>query len=591
MSSSLDSQFANDGPGKTILVPPPERTAPAPRKQRLGERLINENLITEAELEAAMQQQSQKGRRIGETLIELGIIEEDQLIPYIEKQLGIRAIRLRDGLVDPKVVGIISQRVAIRLSALALFKVRDRLFVAMAEPQNLKNIDEIQRTTDLQVHPVFAFESAIEKMIGRCYEDDFSVDTVTANLDESAVELSENEAEPDSNAIEKLVEGSPIINLVNYLILQAMRKGASDIHIEPSRKYTLVRFRIDGQLVEALRPRRDIHPAVVSRVKVMGKMDIAQQRVPQDGRCQVNVEGKDVDLRISTMPTVLGEKVVLRVLDRRRLTFNLDELGMPMQLLQDFKGLLGKPHGMILVTGPTGSGKTTTLYSALELIKSIHRNIITIEDPVEYQLELINQVQADKSRDFHFAGALRAILRQDPDVIMIGEIRDSETAEVAVQAALTGHLVLSTLHTNDAASAITRLSDMGVKPYKVAASLSGIIAQRLVRRICTECKTNFYPTAEFLQSVNYAGDMRKSFSRGEGCRDCFDTGYQGRTGIYEVLVVDQHIRPLITTENSLDSIRDTFINNGGQTLLHSALGLAEQEETTLEEAARVAFFD
>ena len=365
----------------------------------------------------------------------------------------------------------------------------------------------------------------------------------------------------------------------------------SDIHIEPSRKYTLVRFRIDGQLIEALRPRRDIHPAVVSRIKVMGKMDIAQQRVPQDGRCQVTVEGKDIDLRISTLPTVLGEKAVIRILDRQRLTFNLDELGLPRDLLVQVKSLLGKPHGLILVTGPTGSGKTTTLYSALELVKSVDRNIVTVEDPVEYQLELINQVQAEASREFDFARALRAILRQDPDVIMIGEIRDSETAEVAVQAALTGHLVLSTLHTNDAASAITRLSDMGVAPYKVAASLNGIIAQRLVRKICPKCRQTYYPTAEFLESLSYTGETQRSFSRGDGCRECFDTGYQGRTGIYEVLVVDHDIRPAIMQEDSLAEIRRSFAAMGGCTLLDSAIRLAEQEETSLEEAARVAFFD
>ena len=566
-------------------------TASKPANPMLGEQLLHENLITEAELDAAIQQQAQKGRRIGETLVELGVIEEDQLLPYVASQLGVRPVRLRDGIIDPKTVSVIPQPLALRLSVIALFKVRDRLIVAMSEPQNLKYIDEIQRITGLQVVPLFSFETAIEKMIRRCYEEDFSIDTVTADLDESAVELNEDITEHDADAIEQLVEGSPIINLVNYLILQAMRKGASDIHIEPSRKFTLVRFRIDGQLVEALRPRRDIHPAIVSRVKVMGKMDIAQQRVPQDGRCQVSVEGKEVDLRISTMPTVLGEKTVLRILDRSRLTFNLDELGMPINLLENFKSLLAKPHGMILVTGPTGSGKTTTLYSALELIKSIHRNIVTVEDPVEYQLELVNQVQADKSREFDFARALRAILRQDPDVIMIGEIRDAETAEVAVQAALTGHLVLSTLHTNDAASAITRLSDMGVAPYKVAASLSGIVAQRLVRCICSHCQSNYYPTGEFLASLNYEGDVRKSFSRGEGCKECFDTGYQGRTGIYEVLVVDQDIRPLIPQENSLDAIRSQFVKNGGRTLLHSALSLAEREETSLEEAARVAFVD
>ncbi len=560
------------------------------RGPMLGEWLINENLITEAELNAAIQAQSQKGRRIGETLVELGIIDEEQLLPFVGKQLGITTVRLRDGLVDPDVVKKIPLSMSLRLNALALFKVRNRLVVAMSEPQNLQWIDEIQRATGLKVRPVFCFESLIQKMAKRCYEDGFSVDTVTADLDESAVALNEDVAESE-NDIQNLVEGSPIINLVNYLILQSMRKGASDIHIEPSRKYTLVRFRIDGQLIEALRPRRDIHPAIISRIKVMAKMDIAQQRIPQDGRCQVSVEGKDIDLRVSTLPTVLGEKVVIRVLDSQRLTFNLDELGMPLELLANIKRLFSKPHGLILVTGPTGSGKTTTLYSALELIKSVHRNIVTVEDPVEYQLELINQVQAEKSREFDFAKALRAILRQDPDVIMIGEIRDVETAEVAVQAALTGHLVLSTLHTNDAAAAITRLSDMGIAPYKVAASLNGIIAQRLVRKICPNCRTSHYASQPLLESIGFKGDTHRSFAQGEGCNECFDTGYQGRTGIYEVLVVDQKLRPAITKENSAELIRKIFVENGGESLLHCALKLAENEETSLEEAARVAFFD
>ena len=565
--------------------------APAVGGPKLGEWLINENLITEAELEAAMQLQSRKGRRIGESLVELGIIEEDQLTPFIASQLGIRAVRLRDGLVDPQAVGLLPQAISTRLNSLALFTVRDRLVVAMSEPQNLDHIDEIQRVSGKKVLPVFSFESTIQKMVRRCYEEDFSVDTVTADLDENSVELNEDLDDADITDIENLIDGSPIINLVNYLILQAMRRGASDIHIEPSRKYTLVRFRIDGQLIEALRPRRDIHPAVVSRIKVMGKMDIAQQRVPQDGRCQVSVEGTDIDLRISTLPTVLGEKAVIRILDRTRLTFNLDELGLPKDLLVNVKTLLAKPHGLILVTGPTGSGKTTTLYSALELVKSVNRNIVTVEDPVEYQLELINQVQAERNREFNFATALRAILRQDPDVIMIGEIRDSETAEVAVQAALTGHLVLSTLHTNDAASAITRLSDMGVAPYKVAASLNGIVAQRLVRKICSKCRETYYPTSEFLESLSYTGEKRRSFARGAGCRECCDTGYKGRTGIYEVLVVDHDIRPAITQENSLAAIRKCFKAKGGKPLLNSAILLAEKEETSLEEAARVAFFD
>ena len=303
-------------------------------------------------------------------------------------------------------------------------------------------------------------------------------------MDESTVQLQADAAEVDLTNVEAMVDGSPIINLVNYLLVQAIRAGASDIHVEPSRKYSAVRFRVDGQMFEALRPRRDMHPALVSRVKVMAKMDIAEHNKPQDGRFQVTVEGREVDFRVSTLPTVLGEKIVMRILDKENLTFNLDLLGFPPDMLKQLKGLLAKPYGLMLVTGPTGSGKTTTLYSALELIKNVHSNVVSVEDPVEYQVELVNQVQVDESRQLSFSSALRSILRQDPDIIMIGEIRDVATAQIAVQAALTGHLVLSTLHTNDCAGAIHRLIDMGIEPFKIAAALVGVVAQRLIRTVC-----------------------------------------------------------------------------------------------------------
>ncbi|MCR4411421.1 MAG: GspE/PulE family protein, partial [Thermoguttaceae bacterium] len=367
--------------------------------------------------------------------------------------------------------------------------------------------------------------------------------------------------------------------------------GASDIHIEPNRQYSVVRFRVDGQLREVLRPRRDIHPAIVSRIKVMAKMDIAEHRLPQDGRLHVAVEGREIDLRVSTLPTVLGEKVVLRVLDRRRLTFNLDALGIPSDRLDAVKELLARPYGLLLVTGPTGSGKTTTLYSALELIKSVHRNIVTVEDPVEYQIELVNQVQVDEATDLTFANALRAILRQDPDVVMVGEIRDPETAQVAVQAALTGHLVLSTLHTNDSAGAVTRLIDMGVAPYKLSACLIGVIAQRLVRTICPHCRTNHYPPAEFLEGIHYQGDYRRSFARGAGCPKCHDTGFKGRIGIYEVLTGGAEFRRLMVEHADVDAIRQWYRSQGGRTLFEEGLRLAEQEVTSLEEVMRVAFVE
>jgi type IV pilus assembly protein PilB len=557
----------------------------------LGQRLLSADLIDAGELEAALSHQVEKGQKLGEALLELGFANEEQLLPFMESQLGIVGVRLREGLLDPVAVKLIPRPLAEKLNALALFRVRDTLVVATEDPQDLDMIDQIEHLTGLTVRPVFAFSVSIQRMQRRAYEEDFRVDAVTADLDESAVELQVEASDVDIASVHDLVDGSPVINLVNYLVLQAIRKMASDIHIEPSRKFGTVRFRIDGQLVEMLRPRRDIFPAIVSRIKVMARLDIAEQRVPQDGRCQVVADGKEVDLRVSTLPTVLGEKVVIRVLDKQRLTFNLDELGVPPDTLGTLKGLLKKPYGLVLVTGPTGSGKTTTLYSALELIKSVNRNIVTVEDPVEYQIELVNQVQADPTRGVSFASALRSILRQDPDVIMVGEIRDAETAQVAVQAALTGHLVLSTLHTNDSVSAITRMMDMGIESYKLAAALIGVVAQRLVRTICPNCQTTYYPRSEFLKALHYKGDMRRSFAKGEGCRECFDSGFKGRTGIYEVLPVTADVRRMIADQAPLETVREWFTQQGYSSLIEGGLRLAEQEVSSLEEVARIAFVE
>jgi type IV pilus assembly protein PilB len=565
--------------------------APVPRRATLGQQLVGADIITPDQLDQALAAGSQKGLRLGEVLVDMGMVQEDAILPFIENHLGVPATRLRDGMIDPVAVRLLPRRVAERLDALALFKVRDTLCVAMADPQNLEQIDEIERVTQLRLRPVFAFRSSIQRTLPRCYEEGFEVDTVTADIDESAVQLQADAAEVDLTNVESMVDGSPIINLVNYLLIQAIRAGASDIHIEPSRKFSIVRFRVDGQMYEALRPRRDMHPALVSRIKVMGKMDIAEHHRPQDGRFQVTVEGREVDFRVSTLPTVLGEKIVLRILDKENLTFNLDMLGFPPDALKRVKQLLAKPYGLMLVTGPTGSGKTTTLYSALELIKSVHRNVVSVEDPVEYQVELVNQIQVDESRSLSFSSALRSILRQDPDIIMIGEIRDVPTAQIAVQAALTGHLVLSTLHTNDCAGAIHRLVDMGIEPFKIAAALVGVIAQRLVRTVCPACKTFMYASAELLETIHYKGDRRRSFVRGEGCPKCHDTGFVGRTGIYEVMVVDRELRERIAAGAGTDDIRDCYQRGGGKTLLEQGIRLAEKELTSLDEVMRVAYFE
>ena len=474
---------------------------------------------------------------------------------------------------------------------LALFKVRGRLTVAMAEPSNLRQLDELERITGLPIRPVLAMRSAIDRMLAHCYEENFAVDAVTADLEENSLEIHADAVDISLADVESLTDGSPIINLVNYIIVHAIRQKASDIHIEAGQQSSLVRYRVDGHLREILRPRREFHPAMISRIKVLAKLDISEHRLPQDGRVHLTVDGREIDLRISTLPTILGEKIVMRVLDRKNVTFYLDKLGMPEAALTRTKSLLKRPHGLILTTGPTGSGKTTTLYSAVELIKSIKRNIVTVEDPVEYQLDLINQVQVSTTKSMKFSDALRSILRQDPDVIMVGEIRDAETAAIAIQAALTGHLVLSTLHTNDSFSAVTRLLDMGIEPFKLSAALLGVIAQRLVRTVCPSCKTSYYPASEQLDAIRYQGDRRRQFVRGQGCRECYDTGFRGRTGIYEVFTIDREVRDLISSNASIDALRAHHCSQGSGSLLDEGIRLAEAGKTSLDEVIEVAYSD
>ncbi|MEM7557959.1 MAG: ATPase, T2SS/T4P/T4SS family [Planctomycetota bacterium] len=558
----------------------------------LGQRLLDAQLIDEEQLEKALRLNGKNGTRIGEALVSLGFINETDLLPLIAAQLEIPWVKLRDGLVDPEVVQTIPREIAERYQCLALFRVHSCLVVALAEPQNLDTIDLIEEMTGLNVRPVLTLKNSIERILPRCYEEDFQVDVLTADMgDEEAIELKSDEVFFDTDSIQVLADESPVINLVNYLIVQAVRQGASDIHIEPSQRHSLIRYRVDGRLREILKPRRDLHPAVVSRIKVMAKLDIAEQRKSQDGRFHVRVDDREVDLRVSSLPTVLGEKVVMRVLDRSSITFDLDKLGVPESRLGVIRKILHKPHGLVLVTGPTGSGKTTTLYSAVESIKHGGANVVTVEDPVEYQLDLVNQVQVNTARQVTFASALRSILRQDPDIILVGEIRDAETAEVAIQAALTGHLVLSTLHTNDSAATITRLRDMGIPSYKIAASLGGIIAQRLVRKVCPKCRSSIYASSEQAELVGYGDIPNRPFTRGEGCVDCFDTGYIGRQGIYEVMAIDAGMREIISEEASISRVRQHLHAQGGSTLLEEARMLAEAGVTSIEEVIRVALTD
>jgi type IV pilus assembly protein PilB len=556
--------------------------------QPLGQRMIEAGLLKAEELETALSHQSVQGKRLGELVAELGLVDETRLLPVLGDQLGVPGVRLREGLIDPLAIALIPRVVAEKLSVLPLVCVHNELTIAMADPDDLDAIDALRRISGKRVRPVFSLRSSINRLINRCYEDNFSVDAMTADMDVESIEVNSTSIDLDLSKDMLLAEGSPVINLVNYAIIQAVRQGVSDIHIEPGAKHTSVRFRIDGELREVMKPRRDLHPAIVSRVKVMAKLDIAEHRHPQDGRLQVRVERRDIDLRISTLPTVLGEKIVMRVLDRQNVTFDLAALGFPNDSLASFRRMLTRPHGLVLVTGPTGSGKTTTLYSAIELVKGVERNIVTVEDPVEYQLPMINQVQVSGDSGLGFASALRSILRQDPDVIMVGEIRDRETAETAIQAALTGHLVLSTLHTNDSVSSITRLVDMGVEPFKIAAALVGVVAQRLVRAVCKNCREPFYPPAPLLRELEYQGDARRQFSKGIGCPQCFESGYRGRCGVYELLEIDSAMRTLICRSTDLETLRNHHRSQGGRSLVQEAMRLAETGATSIDEVTRLA---
>jgi len=457
---------------------------------RLGQILVGEGYLSEEELRSALVRQKANKKKLGELLVHEGVVSEEVVLECLSRRLGLPAVQLRVGLVDPQIVDVIEKEVAEEHLIIPMFKVEDRLTMAMAEPQALLVVDDLERSTKLKIQPVMALEANIRENIKKYYAQNVKIDSFVASLEDANVEVMDKESIDEDVVVDlaEMTDGSPVVNLVNMSILQAAKEGASDIHIEPDKSCVHIRYRIDGMLHDLMAPPKEWHAAIISRIKVVGQMDIAEKRVPQEGRIHVTVEGREIDLRLSSMPTILGEKIVMRILDKSNLQLDLDKLGYEHDMVLSLKRLLSKPHGLFLVTGPTGSGKTTTLYSALDLLRGKEKNIITIEDPVEYQLELVNQTQVNEAVGLTFARTLRSVLRQDPDIVMVGEIRDDETAKVAVQAALTGHLVLSTLHTNDSPGAVTRLINMGLEPYLLASSLVGVVAQRLLRTICPKCK-------------------------------------------------------------------------------------------------------
>src|SRR4051812_42689005 len=552
-------------------------TTTTTKRVRIGEVLVEEGILTEQQLQRALAEQKATGRMLGEMLVEQGVIDPQVLVHALARRLGFPGCHLRHGLIDPALLKLIGEEEATRLKAIPLFKVRDTLTVAMAEPQSLPTIDRLRQLTNCKIRPVLSLEANITEFIKKYAGGNVDVDAFLASLSgDSDVKVVERESVDEGPAtdLDRMVAGSPIINLVNVAMLTAIKDKASDIHIEPDKRGTRIRYRIDGVLRDLIKPPPGIHAAIVSRVKVIGKMDIAEKRLPQEGRVRLVAEGREIDLRVSSMPTLLGEKLVIRILDKANLQVRMEDLGFRAEALAAFKRILQQPHGLALVTGPTGSGKTTTLYSALDLLRSPELNIITIEDPVEYQLDLINQIQVHESIGMNFARALRSILRQDPDIIMVGEIRDEETARVAVQAALTGHLVLATLHTNDAPGAVARLLDMGIESYLLSSALNGAVAQRLGRGICPSCATKYYPSEQELRDAGLDEKLNKAFRKGQGCQQCHDTGYRGRMGVYEVMEVTSELRRMIHRAAPSHELREQCRRQGQLSLREEGVLLA-----------------
>lgn len=559
--------------------------------QRIGNILIEQGLITPQQLEEVLKMQSAGNKkRIGEILVELGTISREELFEVLQYIYETEYIDLSTYVIDPEVISLIPEKIALQYRLIPLSINDNELVVAMANPLDVYAIDFVRGHTKIKkIKTMLAAEDDILSAINSYYELGEYKDIIEKLGNEIAFKEEEDE---DLQKLEAISKGAPIIQLVNMLIVQGVKDRASDIHIEPNERGLLIRFRIDGMLHDNRILPNKIKAAIISRVKILAKMDIAERRLPQDGRFQVKFGLREVDLRVSTIPTVFGEKVVLRILDKSKGLIELKNLGFLAEQLDQFKSIILKSYGIILLTGPTGSGKTTTLYAALNKVNSNEKNIITVEDPVEYKLNRVNQIQILPKIDLTFANALRSILRQDPDVIMVGEIRDSETAQIAVQAALTGHLVFSTLHTNDAASALTRLIDMGIEPFLISSSVIGVIAQRLVRVICEKCKEEYVPSEDILYGLKIKdrlnNESKIKLYRGKGCSFCKNTGYYGRISIYELIVLDEEIKSLIVTKASSNVINNLAIKNGMKTLKDSGMEKVLQGITTIEEVLRVA---
>ena len=552
----------------------------------LGALLIDEGLLTDAQLDAALAEQTRSGKPLGRLLIESGTISEAELVRTLARQVGLEFVDLNDRAVDGSVAALVSESLARRYQAIPIGWEDGRLVVAMADPSNVFAVDDIRAIAGAEVRTVVATASQINETIERFYRMDTDVDAVV----QAATEDASDDAADLAN-VSELVEDAPIVKFVNLLVTQAVNDRASDIHVEPAEHDLRIRFRIDGVLHEVMRSPRSIQAGVISRLKVMADINIAERRIPQDGRISMKVGGRGIDLRVATLPTVYGEKVVMRILDKGQAVLRLDELGFLRETEDRFNSACHKPYGTILATGPTGSGKSTTLYAALNTLNKPDRNIITVEDPVEYRMQGINQVQINPKAGLTFASALRSILRSDPDIVLVGEIRDRETAVIAVEAALTGHLVLSTLHTNDAASTPLRLVEMGVEPFLVTSALDCVVAQRLARRLCDKCKEAYQPTESELLEVGWPmQDVEvewPTLHRAVGCTTCGRTGYKGRFALHEVMLLSEEIERLIIERRSTEDMQKVAEMQGMLTLKSDGLRKVGMGFTSLEEIFRV----
>jgi type IV pilus assembly protein PilB len=559
-------------------------------KLQLGEILQQRGIVTVEQIENVLAHQSSNGHQklLGEMLVERGYCTENDIASALAEAYGVPYAQVSPKVCDPNIIEMLPRDFLEEHSVLPLFKVYDTLTVALSEPSNVFLLDEIERLSGCKVQVVCATAKDIQATL-QAYMPASNVFVIDDIIDETGLDdfsLIENISEDISN-LEEVAGQSPVVKLVNYLIYNAVIENASDIHIEPDNKKLRIRYRVDGRLYEKIRPPFQMLSAIVSRIKIMAGLDIAQRRSPQDGGIHVMVDGRPIDLRVSVMPGSFGEKAVIRILDARRMLFNLEALGFSYENLQLLKEKIHCPNGIILVTGPTGSGKNTTLYAMLAELNGDEVNICTVEDPVEANMSGVNQFQVNEAAGFNFATALRSLLRQDPDIVMIGEIRDHETANIAVQAALTGHLVLSTLHTNDAPGAVSRLIDLGVAPFLLSASLVGVLAQRLVRKICTNCKEEYEPTMSIRKMIEGQLGSVSKFYRGIGCKKCRNTGYLGRIAIHELFVPNAEVQELIARNSSFQEIRDAAVKGGMMSLRLDGLQKAKAGITSIDEVLRV----